>query len=124
MDVRKRKDFILKSSSDFQNESYYEFKKKFLILYLILIELLSEISVESKDKALLLYKIFKIYFVQQEKKYLFTNKKMTEKVKFYKELCKTVIQQSTTHLEKVEVINEVLFSNKLTKGTNTLKKTI
>ena len=49
---------------------------------------------------------------------------MTEKVKFYKELCKTVIQQSTTHLEKVEVINEVLFSNKLTKGTNTLKKTI
>ena len=42
--------------------------------------------------------------------------KMNEKIKYYKDLCKTVIQQKNKFLDKIEVINEVLFTSKLTKG--------
>ena len=84
--------------------------------------LLSEISLESKEKAFLLYKFFKIYFVHQEKKYTFAFKKMSEKINFYKELCRSVIQQKSKHIEKMEVIHEVLFSNKMTKGIINLFK--
>jgi hypothetical protein len=41
---------------------------------------------------------------------------MKDKVKYYKDLCKTILQQKNKYLEKIETINEVLFTNKLTQG--------
>ena len=41
---------------------------------------------------------------------------MKQKIKFYKDLCGIVIQQKNIHLDKIEKINEVLFTNSLTSG--------
>ena len=38
---------------------------------------------------------------------------MKEKILYYKELAKTIIQQKNKHLDKIETINDVLFANKL-----------
>ncbi len=38
---------------------------------------------------------------------------MKEKIHYYKELAKTVIQQKNKHLAKIEAINDCLFANKL-----------
>lgn len=38
---------------------------------------------------------------------------MKEKISYYKELAKNVIQQKNKHLRKIEEINDVLFANKL-----------
>lgn len=38
---------------------------------------------------------------------------MKEKIYYYKELAKTVIQQKNKHLAKIETINDCLFANKL-----------
>lgn len=38
---------------------------------------------------------------------------MKEKINYYKELAKTVIQQKNKHLAKIEAINDCLFANKL-----------
>jgi len=38
---------------------------------------------------------------------------MKEKVNYFKELSKTVIQQKNKHLQKIEKINDILFANKL-----------
>jgi hypothetical protein len=50
---------------------------------------------------------------------------MKEKVQYYKNLCKTILKQKNKHLEKIESINEVLFTNKLTtENLQTHKKLI
>ena len=104
---------IKKHSNDNSEQEIYAFRKKFIILFLIFIQILSEISVECKERAVLLYKFFKLYFVEQEKKWSLFFDKMNTKIKYYKDLCKRVIQQKNKHL-KVESINDILFSNKLT----------
>jgi len=38
---------------------------------------------------------------------------MKDKIHYYKELAKTVIQQKNKHLNKIEAINDCLFANKL-----------
>lgn len=55
-----------------------------------------------------------MYFVEHEKKWIIVVEKMKDKVQYYKNLCKTILQQKNKHLEKIESINEVLFTNKLT----------
>lgn len=39
---------------------------------------------------------------------------MKEKINYFKELSKTVIQQKNKHLSKIEKINDVLFANRVT----------
>lgn len=102
----------LKKEND---KTIYEHRKKFLVLFLIFIQILAEISVECKEKASLLYKFFKLYFVEQEHKWIIVVNKMKEKIHYYRELCKTVIHQKNKHLDKIESINDILFSQKLTK---------
>lgn len=68
---------------------------------------------ELKERAVLLYKVFKLYFVEQEKKWIYIINQMKRKIFYYKELCKNVIQQKNNHLSKIEKINDVLFANKL-----------
>jgi len=38
---------------------------------------------------------------------------MKEKIHYYKELAKTVIEQKNKHISKIEAINDCLFANKL-----------
>lgn len=78
-------------------------------------QMLADISLECKERGTLLYKFFKIYFTEQEKKWTLIINKMQEKITYYKDLCKTVIQQKNKHLDKLERINDVLFTQKLTK---------
>jgi len=68
---------------------------------------------ECKEKAVLLYRVFKLFFVEQEKKWTVITNHMKEKIHYYKELAKTVIQQKNKHIGKLETINDVLFSNKV-----------
>ena len=80
------------------------------------LQIISEISSECKERGILIYKFFKIYFVEQEKKWITVLNRMKQKIKFYKDLCGIVIQQKNIHLDKIEKINEVLFTNSLTSG--------
>jgi hypothetical protein len=103
-----------KVSDNRSEEDTYQVNKKFLILFLIFLQILSEISVECKERAVLLYKFFKLYFVELEKKWTSSYERLREKIKYYKELCKAVIQQKNKFLEKIEMINNIIFSNNLT----------
>ena len=78
--------------------------------------MLSDISEDCKERAVVLFKFFKVYFIEQEKKWILLFKKMKEKMKYYRDFCKLVIQQKTKNLNIVESINEVLFSNLVTVG--------
>lgn len=39
---------------------------------------------------------------------------MKDKVHYYKALCKNIIQQKNKYIEKIESVNEILFTNKVT----------
>lgn len=91
-------------------------EKKFIILFLIFIQILSELSSECKERSNLLYKFFKIYFVEQVKKWTLTVNKMKKKIKYYKELCMTIIQPKSMQKKKIEEINLILMSKSLTTG--------
>ena len=42
---------------------------------------------------------------------------MKEKIQYYKQLCKTIVHLKNNQLNiKIEEINEILFTNRLTKG--------
>lgn len=101
-------------------KSKQDLSQKFLVLFSIFIQILAEISTEDKTKAILLYKFFKHYFVEQDKKWITILNEMKSKVKYYKTLSKIIIQQKNKHLKQIEEISEVLVSNKLTQ--NNLKK--
>jgi hypothetical protein len=103
-------------SLNFYNSTKDSNERKFIVLFLIFIQILSEISLECKERAILLYKFFKIYFVEQEKKWISAVNKMKDKIRYYKELCKTIMQMKNNQIDKIEEINDVLFRNKLTKG--------
>ena len=91
-----------------------ESKEKFLVLFLVFIQILAEISTEDKSRAVLLYKFFKYYFLEQDKKWIIQLKEMKSKVKYYKTLAKIIIQQKNKHLKHIEEISEVLVSNRPT----------
>jgi hypothetical protein len=103
-------------SLNFYNSTKDSNERKFIVLFLIFIQILSEISLECKERAILLYKFFKIYFVEQEKKWISAINKMKDKIRYYKELCKTIMQMKNNQIDKIEEINDILFTNKLTKG--------
>lgn len=100
-----------KSQSEIIN-SKNELKEKFLVLFVMFIQILAEVSAEDKSRAVLLYKFFKHYFIEQDKKWITTIKEMKSRVKYYKTLCKIIIQQKNKHLKHIEEISEVLVANK------------
>lgn len=106
---------ISSSLEIYKSKNSYE--RKFIVLFLIFIQILSEVSSECKERGVLLYKFFKIYFVEQEKKWVIAINTMKDKIYYYKQLCKTIIQQKNFHIDKIEDINDVLFTSKLSKGT-------
>jgi hypothetical protein len=52
--------------------------------------------------------------VEQEKKWIMVIKKLIDKINYFKELCKSIIQQKSKHLSKVESINDTLFAKRVT----------
>ena len=64
---------------------------------------------------MLLYKVFKLYFVEQESKWVEVIEQLKLKIKYLKELNKTVIQRKNNHVSKIEKINDILFAHRPTK---------
>ena len=99
-----------------ENEKQYSASsRRFLMLFLIFVQILGEIYTDCKEKATLLYKFFVNFFAEQDKKWIYVVSKMKERVKFYKNLAKTILQQKNKNIEHVEDINNVFFANKVTK---------
>ena len=66
-----------------------------------------------------------MYFVEQEKKRAIFFDKMNSKIKYYKEQYKAVLQQKHKFDEKLESMNDILFSYALTsENLNKHKKLI
>ncbi len=60
-----------------------------------------------------MYRVFKLFFVEQERKWIIIINQMKEKINYFKELSKTIMQQKNKHLQKIEKINDTLFANKI-----------
>ena len=96
----------------------YSYRKKFYLLYLIILQILSEISVDSKERSVLLYKCFKAYFTEMEKKNQLIIQNLKAKIIFYKNLIKTVMFQKDRKLDSIEILTDILKSERLTEGIN------
>jgi len=86
--------------------------------------LLSEIGAECKEKAILLYRVFKMFFAEQEKKWANITFKIKEKIGYYKDLCRTLIDNKNSDNTKIEKINDILFSRKLSEDNLNDHKTL
>ena len=62
----------------------------------------------------MLFTFFKVYFAEQEVKFSSILTKLYDKIKFYKDLCKLVIQQKHKYLERIEEISDTLVSQRIT----------
>ena len=94
-------------------ESY---KKKSLLCALIFLQVLSEIGKDDRDKAILLYKAFKYYFVVKDSYEVYEQEKNLKKINFYKTLCKTLLGEENTEIADIDTINDILFSFKVDKA--------
>lgn len=72
----------------------------------------------------MLYKFFKLYFVEQEKKWINVVYKTKEKIKYYKDLCRMIFQAREKNLNILEKLNDILVSNKMTEENLNNHKTI
>jgi len=63
-----------------------------------------------------MYKFVKLYFAEQEKRWAIVINKMKDKIKIYKEICESFVKQNDVMVEKVELVNDILFSQRLTTG--------
>lgn len=79
---------------------------------------------ECKEKAILLYRVFKMFFAEQERKWANLTFKIREKIGYYKDLCKTLIDNKNNQNTKIDKINDILFSRKLTEENLNDHKTL
>lgn len=79
---------------------------------------------ECKEKAILLYKVLKMFFAEQERKWANLTYKIKEKVDYYKDLCKTVLETKEKRENKLEKLNDILFQKNLTETNLNNHKTI
>ena len=96
-------------------ENYFKSSKKYLILFIIFLQELSDISKEFKEKAILLYKLFVHFLAEQDKKWIYVINKIKERVNIYKNLSKTILSQKNNNLQNIEDLTTILFSNKISK---------
>jgi hypothetical protein len=73
------------------------------------------LGAECKEKSILLYKVFKMFFSEQERKWSNLTLKIKQKLEYYKDLCKTVLQNKDKKENILEKLNEILFQNNLTE---------
>jgi len=102
-DSKIRKELIINNK-----EEYKQRGKKYLYLYLIFLQIVSDIAKDCKDKANLLYKCFKLYFIEQEKRYIDSLKFLKERAKTFKDFCKLILQYNSKNMESMDVMNEIL----------------
>ena len=93
------------------------YRKKFYLLYLTILQLFSEISLDCKERSILLHKCFKAYFSEVEKKNQMIIQNLKQKIIFYKNLIKTIMFQKDRKLESIETMTDVLKSQRLTEGS-------
>jgi len=89
-------------NTNIDEEKFKKMQKKMLVLFLSLCQILSEISIECKEKSILIYKVFKFYFSEIEKKWLMFCDKLNSKITYYKDLCKTILQYKNKNMLKIE----------------------
>lgn len=87
-----------------------ESNKKLLILFLILTQCLSETLNESKERAVLLFKVFKMYFVELNKKLMNVIDHFKAKNEYYRELCRGIIKERTPDLINIDLISSTLLN--------------
>jgi hypothetical protein len=75
--------------------------------------MVTELGYEFKEKALLLYKLFKLFFVEHEKKSLVIINHLKEKIRYYKDIAINLNLEKNHHIFNIEEINKSLFNNKL-----------
>ena len=93
-------------------EELVKFEKSSLLISLVFLQVLAEISADNNDKAYLLFKAFKLFFVQQEKRNMFEKNKIIDKINYYKELCKTLVSKNPK-IPNMDTINDILCARKL-----------
>lgn len=79
---------------------------------------------ECKEKAILLYRVFKMFFAEQERKWANLTFKIREKIGYYKDLCKTLIENRNKQNTKLDKINDILFAKKLSEENLNDHKTL
>jgi len=73
------------------------------------------VGAECKEKAILLYRVFKMFFAEQERKWANLTFKIREKIGYYKDLCKTLIENKNNKNTKLDKLNDILFARKLSE---------
>lgn len=61
-------------------------RRRILVIYSIIMQIISDYSILNKDKSVLLFKAIKNYFLEQEKKFNRTSQVLLNKINYYKEL--------------------------------------
>ncbi len=62
-----------------------------------------------------MYKVFKMFFSEQERKWSNLTLKIKQKLEYYKDLFKTIIQNKEKKENIMEKLNEILFQNVLSE---------
>ncbi len=79
-------------------------------------QVLTDISKECKERAILLYKIFKLYFVETEKRWIEISKQMKEKITKYREISEIILKLKFKNIEKIDEINSILLDKNINEG--------
>ena len=79
-------------------------------------QVLTDISKECKERAILLYKIFKLYFVETEKRWIEISKQMKEKITKYREISEIILKLKFKNIENIDEINSILLDKNISEG--------
>lgn len=99
-------------------------RKNQLVIFTVFLQILSEISITSKERATLLYKVFKKYFIETEKKTLLEKEKLTRKLEYYRRFIQFILDKEKSYFTDIDAINDILSSYKLSKANLTNHKKI
>jgi len=100
-------------------------RRRTLIIYATFIQLISEVSMYSRERGVLLYKVLKFYFIEQERKNLLEREKLNKKIHYHKRFLDFILnEKDCVYFEDVDKINDVMSSQRVSQKTLTDHKTI
>lgn len=115
-EIFKEKYFEMENSSNAQEEINIKQSIKYsLLLYCVIVYIISELSTISKERSILLYKAFKLYFIEQEKKNFSLKEKLLRKIKYYKNFIDFILNHNKTYFYDLDKVNDILLSTKVNK---------
>ena len=92
-------------------------KKKFIVLMLTFYQVLAEFYKLNRELTLLMYKVFKEYFLQQENRWLNQIITLEDELKISKGFCRSIVDIKNLSAEYlVDEISKAKTNNSLTKG--------